>query len=62
MAVMVKEYAPRTRMEDEIERTREHMSQMAGRLGVLHPDVVRCSEVLDELLLQYYAIMWKTAK
>lgn len=46
-------------MEEQIERTREHMRQMAGELGFLHPDVVRCSEQLDELLLNYYAVMGK---
>lgn len=47
---------PQPEIEEEIERMRERMSRMAGQLGVLHPDVVRCSEHLDKLLLQYYAI------
>lgn len=61
MIAMVEETVPHGLIE-EIERTREHMKQMAGRLGFLHPDVVRCSEHLDQLLLEYYALIGNKVK
>lgn len=42
-------------LEWEIEQKREEMRHLAVKLGFLHPDVVRCSERLDVLLMQYYA-------
>lgn len=43
-------------LEWEIEQNREEMRSLADQLGFLHPEVIRCSERLDELLLQYYAV------
>ncbi|MDQ1912116.1 aspartyl-phosphate phosphatase Spo0E family protein [Paenibacillus sp. GD4] len=40
----------------EIETLRAHMVELGSVLGLMHPDVQRCSKQLDELLLRYYEI------
>lgn len=43
-------------IKEQIESTRAQMNRMADELGYIHPEVMRCSQKLDELLLQYYDI------
>lgn len=43
-------------IQSEIEAARAEMNRLADELGVRHPAVVRASQMLDELLLQYYAV------
>lgn len=43
-------------IQSEIESARAHMNRLADELGVRHPAVVKASQMLDELLLQYYAL------
>ncbi|RAV00592.1 aspartyl-phosphate phosphatase Spo0E family protein [Paenibacillus sp. YN15] len=43
-------------IQSEIESARAQMNRLADELGVRHPAVVRASQMLDELLLQYYAL------
>ncbi|WP_159886372.1 aspartyl-phosphate phosphatase Spo0E family protein [Paenibacillus puerhi] len=38
----------------EIEHIRERMVRLGVELGLMHPEVHRCSEQLDVLLLRYY--------
>jgi hypothetical protein len=38
----------------EIEHARERMVRLGVELGLMHPEVHRCSELLDELLLRFY--------
>lgn len=40
-------------LEDEIERLRKEMVQLAVQLGMNHPDVYECSRRLDALLLEW---------
>ncbi|SDE03754.1 Spo0E like sporulation regulatory protein [Paenibacillus sp. UNCCL117] len=40
----------------EIEHTRERMVRLGVELGLMHPEVHRCSEQLDLLLLRFYYI------
>ncbi|WJH32255.1 aspartyl-phosphate phosphatase Spo0E family protein [Paenibacillus aurantius] len=42
------------RINSEIELARQKMVHLTNELGFLHPDVVKCSENLDELLLEFY--------
>jgi hypothetical protein len=43
-------------IQTEIESARAQMNRLADELGVRHPAVVKASQMLDELLLQYYAL------
>lgn len=43
-------------IQTEIEFARAQMNRLADELGVRHPAVVKASQMLDELLLQYYAL------
>lgn len=43
-------------IQTEIESARAQMNRLADELGVRHPAVVKSSQMLDELLLQYYAL------
>lgn len=43
-------------IQSEIEFARAQMNRLADELGIRHPAVVRASQMLDELLLQYYAL------
>jgi hypothetical protein len=38
---------------EEIEMYREQLVLLVGLYGFVHPKVVRCSERLDQLLLEY---------
>ncbi|WP_438446483.1 Spo0E family sporulation regulatory protein-aspartic acid phosphatase [Gorillibacterium sp. sgz5001074] len=40
----------------KIENKRSLMNRLADELGIVHPAVMRASQQLDELLLQYYSI------
>lgn len=50
-----------TEISKEIERVREQMVSLGGRLGFMHSEVQRCSQQLDDLLIKYYE-MDKIAK
>lgn len=41
---------------EEIERVRARMVQLGNQYGLLHPEVQRCSEYLDGLVIQYYRL------
>lgn len=41
----------------EIEKAREKLNDLGNKLGHLHPEVVRSSEKLDRLLLQFYRVV-----
>lgn len=47
---------PEMEIARQIELTRSQMNRLADELGHVHPNVLRCSLMLDELLLKYYAI------
>ncbi|WP_312029605.1 aspartyl-phosphate phosphatase Spo0E family protein [Paenibacillus sedimenti] len=47
---------PQERLNIEIEQLRGQMVILSNEYGFLHPEVQQCSQQLDELLLQYYAI------
>ncbi|MEK8132441.1 aspartyl-phosphate phosphatase Spo0E family protein [Paenibacillus filicis] len=38
----------------EIEHNRQRMVRLGVELGLMHPEVQRCSEQLDVLLLRFY--------
>ncbi|TVY08510.1 aspartyl-phosphate phosphatase Spo0E family protein [Paenibacillus cremeus] len=40
----------------EIEKVREQMVRLGCQFGLMHPEVQRCSQQLDVLLIRYYAI------
>jgi len=40
----------------EIERVREQMVRLGDQFGLMHPEVQRCSQHLDVLLLRFYEI------
>ncbi|GAB7056000.1 MULTISPECIES: aspartyl-phosphate phosphatase Spo0E family protein [Paenibacillus] len=40
----------------EIEEVRGRMVSLGVQFGLLHPEVQRCSQQLDELLLRYHHI------
>ncbi|WP_336743968.1 aspartyl-phosphate phosphatase Spo0E family protein [Paenibacillus sp. y28] len=41
-------------LADQIESVRQRLVSMGCTLGLNHPDVQKCSEDLDQLLLRYY--------
>jgi hypothetical protein len=43
-------------MSIEIERVRTQMIQLGDQYGLMHPEVHRCSNQLDQLLLRYYEL------
>ncbi|MFC0211324.1 aspartyl-phosphate phosphatase Spo0E family protein [Paenibacillus chartarius] len=45
------------RICEEIEELRSEMVTLGIKFGFLHPDVQLCSKRLDQLLLQYYALV-----
>ncbi|WP_189011753.1 aspartyl-phosphate phosphatase Spo0E family protein [Paenibacillus marchantiophytorum] len=47
---------PQERLNIEIEQLRSQMVILGSTHGFLHPDVQQCSQELDLLLLQYYAL------
>lgn len=52
---MVACFKPELEIMRQIEHTRAQMNRLANELGIEHPQVVRCSQNLDRLLLDYYA-------
>ncbi|WNR45640.1 aspartyl-phosphate phosphatase Spo0E family protein [Paenibacillus roseipurpureus] len=47
---------PQERLHMKIEQLRGEMVSLGTSFGFLHPDVQKCSQDLDQLLLQYYAL------
>lgn len=47
---------PELEIQQRIEFTRALMNRLAEELGHVHPKVMQCSQQLDMLLLEYYAI------
>ncbi|MFD0696422.1 aspartyl-phosphate phosphatase Spo0E family protein [Paenibacillus sp. GCM10027628] len=47
---------PQERLNIEIEQLRDRMVILGNAYGFLHPEVQQCSQQLDKLLLQYYAM------
>lgn len=43
-------------ISSEIEQVRQRMNTLGGSHGLLHPEVMKCSQQLDELLIQHYAL------
>nr|WP_245247274.1 MULTISPECIES: aspartyl-phosphate phosphatase Spo0E family protein [unclassified Paenibacillus] len=42
-------------ISSEIEEVRGHLVSLGIQFGLMHPEVQRCSQQLDELLLRFYA-------
>ncbi|WP_409347277.1 aspartyl-phosphate phosphatase Spo0E family protein [Paenibacillus sp. MBLB4367] len=40
----------------EIEQVRQQMNVLGCSHGLLHPEVMKCSQQLDKLLIQHYAM------
>lgn len=45
----------RSDLNEEIETLRRRMVALGNQFGFLHPEVMACSQRLDQLLLDYYA-------
>lgn len=43
-------------ISSEIERVRQRMNRLGGSHGLSHPEVMKCSQQLDELLIQHYVL------
>lgn len=52
---------PEADIKVKIEKKRSHMNRLADELGHVHPSVMRVSEQLDELLMQYYRAVRRMA-
>lgn len=49
-------FCPEIEITKQIESVRSKMNRLADELGIVHPQVMRCSQMLDELLLEYYTL------
>ncbi|MDF2926196.1 MAG: Spo0E like sporulation regulatory protein [Paenibacillaceae bacterium] len=47
---------PEAEINQKIEFARDRMNRLADELGHHHPKVMICSQQLDELLLEFYAL------
>lgn len=52
----------RSVISNEIEKVRERMVRMGDQLGLMHPEVQKCSRQLDELLLRFYEVDLKVKR